>query len=112
MLEVLNMTLPGVPCLYQGDEYAEVGGNDPDNRHMMKFDGLDEAQEEMRAKVAKLVELRRHSMPLLYGDFIPVVMTPDSISYKRIYLGETVEVTLDRTNLEYTILVNGKQIIL
>ena len=32
LLEVINMTLPGVPCIYQGDEYGEVGGNDPDNR--------------------------------------------------------------------------------
>lgn len=40
LLEVINLTLPGVPCIYQGDEYAEVGANDPDNRHMMRFDGL------------------------------------------------------------------------
>ena len=53
LLEVLNMTLPGVPCIYQGDEYAEVGGNDPDNRHMMRFDNLNEQERTMRQQVTR-----------------------------------------------------------
>ena len=65
LMEVLNMTLPGVPCIYQGDEYGEVGGNDPDNRHMMRFDNLNEDEQKMRNEVAQLIQLRRHSMPLL-----------------------------------------------
>lgn len=103
LLEVLNMTLPGVPCIYQGDEYAEVGGNDPDNRHMMRFDGLNEQQQQMRAFVAELTHLRRHSMPLLYGDLIPLTQTPDEISYMRVYLGHKVIVTINRIELTYNI---------
>lgn len=109
LLEVLNMTLPGVPCIYQGDEYGEVGANDPDNRHMMRFEKLNEQEQEMRAKVAKLIQLRRGSMALLYGDFIPVSMTEDFICYERIYLGETVVVEIDRKNLEFQIITNGKE---
>ena len=109
MLEVLNMTLPGVPCIYQGDEYAEVGGNDPDNRHMMKFHGLDLEQQIMRDKVSKLVELRRHSMPLMYGDFIPVETTEDAISFERVYMGEKVRVQLNRNTLDFQIFINGKE---
>jgi len=103
LLEVLNMTLPGVPCIYQGDEYAEVGGNDPDNRHMMRFEGLDERQQEMREKVAELIHMRRNSMPLLYGDFIPLIDRPYEIIYQRVYLGERVTVTIDRRALTYQI---------
>ena len=109
MLEVLNMTLPGVPCIYQGDEYAEVGGNDPDNRHMMKFHGLDLEQQIMRDKVSKLIELRRHSMPLMYGDFIPVETTEDAISFERVYMGEKVRVQLNRNTLDFQIFINGKE---
>ena len=50
------------------------------------------------------------SMPLLYGDLIPVVSEPDRIVYQRIYLGEVVTVTLDRKNLSWEI-VNSKLII-
>lgn len=107
MLEALNMTLPGVPCVYQGDEYAEVGGNDPDNRHMMRFENLNEDEQQVRDQVASLIRYRRMSMPLLYGDLIPVVSEPDRIVYQRIYLGEVVTVTLDRKNLSWEI-VNSK----
>ena len=103
LLEVLNMTLPGVPCIYQGDEYGEVGGNDPDNRHMMRFDNLNENEQQMRQTVAELIHLRRHSMPLLYGDFIPLESTPDEISFERVYLGEKVRVTINRKKLTYEI---------
>ena len=103
LLEVLNMTLPGVPCVYQGDEYAEVGGNDPDNRHMMRFETLNEAEKDMRAQVADLIHMRRGSMPLLYGEFIPMESDADVIRYQRIYLGEKVTVTIDRKELTYTI---------
>ena len=104
MLEVLNMTLPGVPCIYQGDEYGEVGANDPDNRHMMRFETLSLDERNMREQVAKLIHMRRNSMPLLYGDFIPLIDRPDEIIYQRIYLGEKVTVILNRRNLSYHII--------
>ncbi len=104
LLEVLNMTLPGVPCIYQGDEYGEVGGNDPDNRHMMRFETLSLDERDMRNNVAELIHLRRNSMPLLYGDFIPLIDRPDEIIYQRIYLGKKVTVIINRKDLTYQII--------
>ena len=106
MLEVLNMTLPGVPCIYQGDEYGEVGANDPDNRHMMRFEQLNSDEQKMRDQVADLIHMRRNSMPLLYGDFIPLIDRPDEIIYQRIYLGKKVTVTLNRKDLTWEIVEN------
>ena len=100
------MTLPGVPCIYQGDEYAEVGGNDPDNRHMMRFDQLSTDEKEMRNQVAELIHMRRHSLPLLYGDFIPLESTPDMIRFERVYLGKSVTITINRADLTYEIVEN------
>ena len=106
LLEVINMTLPGVPCIYQGDEYAEVGGNDPDNRHMLRFETLSLDERNMRDKVAELIHMRRQSMPLLYGEFIPLISRPDEIVYQRIYLGEKITVFINRKNLSYEIINN------
>ena len=103
LLEVFNLTIPGVPCIYQGDEYAEVGGNDPDNRQMMRFETLNNEEKNMRAQVAELIHMRRHSMPLLYGDLIPLESTPDEIQYARVYLGHKVIVTINRTELTFNI---------
>ena len=109
LLEVINMTLPGVPCIYQGDEYAEVGGNDPDNRHMMRFEGLNAQEQMMRDKVSSLIRLRRSSMALQYGEFLPVSSTPDVLVYERKYLNESIAVVIDRASLDYKILINGNE---
>ena len=103
LLEVFNLTIPGVPCIYQGDEYAEVGGNDPDNRQMMRFETLNNEEKNMRAQVAELIHMRRQSMPLLYGDLIPLESTSDEIQYARVYLGHKVIVTINRTELTFNI---------
>ena len=103
LLEVINLTIPGVPCIYQGDEYAEAGGNDPDNRHMMKFNGLSERQQQFRDEVQKLVQLRRNSLPLIYGEYIPVTVTDKLLVFDRTYMGQTVRVTIDLDKLEYSI---------
>ena len=103
LLEVINLTIPGVPCIYQGDEYAEAGANDPDNRHMLKFEGLTERQQQFRNEMQELVQMRRHSLPLIYGEYIPVEVTDTTLVYDRTYMGETVRVSIDLANLTYTI---------
>ncbi len=103
LLEVINLTIPGVPCIYQGDEYGQAGANDPDNRQMMRFGGLTEREQAFRQEVQDLIRLRRNSMPLLYGDYIPVEATDSRLVFDRIYLGERVRVTIDLDSLSYSI---------
>ena len=40
LLTAFVTTLPGVPIIYYGDEIGMPGAGDPDNRRMMRFDGL------------------------------------------------------------------------
>ena len=103
LLEVINLTIPGVPCIYQGDEYGEAGANDPDNRHMLKFNGLSERQQQFRNEVQQLVQLRRNSLPLIYSEYIPVTVTDTLWVFDRTYMGETVRVSIDLANLAYSI---------
>ncbi len=97
LLEVINLTIPGVPCIYQGDEYGEAGGNDPDNRHMMRFSGLTREEQQMREAVKELIHLRRQSMPLLYGEYLPVYADTDILCFKRVYLGQQVLVAVNKS---------------
>ena len=55
---LLQMTLPGAPCIYYGDEIGMEGGNDPDCRRAYPVGeaGRDEA---VRATFRDLVALRR-----------------------------------------------------
>jgi hypothetical protein len=47
--------------------------------------------------------MRRNSMPLLYGDLIPIIDRPDEIIFQRVYLGQRVTVSINRKELTYKI---------
>ena len=109
LLEVINFTIPGVPCVYQGDEYGEAGANDPDNRHMMKFSGLTPEQEKFRTQMQQLAQLRRNNMALIYGEYIPMQVTDTKLRFQRVYMGDVVDVLID-LNGETSISVNGNKV--
>ena len=69
----------------------------------MKFNGLTERQQQFRNEVQQLVQLRRNSLPLIYGEYIPVEVTDSKWVFDRTYMGETVRVTIDLANLAYSI---------
>jgi glycosidase len=108
LLEMINFTIPGVPCVYQGDEYGESGANDPDNRHMMKFDGLNPEQQVFLSKVKQLAQLRRTNMALIYGEYIPVEVTDNTLHFQRVYLGNTADVIIALDG-ESSITINGEK---
>ena len=90
LLEAINFCIPGVPCLYQGDEYGQPGANDPDNRRMMRFDGYTSLEQQHLDKMKAMAELRRNSLPLIYGDYLPLYADQDVYAFARVYLGEWV----------------------
>ncbi len=98
LLNVVNLTIPGVPCIYQGDEFGEAGGNDPDNRYMMQFDGYNKYEQDYRNQVRDLIHLRRNSLPLMYGDYLPLIVSDDILAFKRVYMGEEVLVVINKSN--------------
>lgn len=110
LLEVLNLTIPGVPCIYQGDEYGQPGGNDPDNRLPMRFDNYTEQEKAFRQEVSSLVHQRRENMALLYGEYLPVVAENNLLCFKRVYLGEQAIVAINTSSEKKTITVDGNLI--
>ena len=68
-LLTFNLSIPGVPCIYYGDEIGMPGANDPDNRRMMKFDNLSTSQKNLLSDVKKVIHARRDHLALIYGDF-------------------------------------------
>ncbi len=95
LLKALIMTVPGVPCIYQGDEYGVAGGNDPDNRRMMRFDGYDGSEQRQIDMTRRLVRLRRSQMPLMYGDMMTLHVDSDVWVFMRHYMGQWAVVALN-----------------
>mgnify|MGYP000076614381 CR=1 FL=1 len=90
------MSVPGIPCVYYGDEIADVGGNDPDNRRMMRFDNLNEEEVRTKQWTAEWTKLRRNRMSLLFGQTTFNVVNEHMLHIQRTYLGEVTDVFLNR----------------
>ncbi|MFM8913499.1 MAG: alpha-glucosidase C-terminal domain-containing protein, partial [Flammeovirgaceae bacterium] len=102
-ITALMMTLPGVPVIYYGDEIGDPGGNDPDNRRMMRFENLNAHEANTKQIAEKLVHLRRNSLPLVYGDFIWIKTDDHVLAYQRNYFGKKVLVVFNKSAKEQTV---------
>ena len=96
-LTAFMMTIPGVPVIYYGDEIGDPGGNDPDNRRMMRFENLRPLENKTKGVAQKLVALRKNSMALLYGDFQWLRVEDQVLVYKRSYFGNQVIVAFNKS---------------
>jgi glycosidase len=66
--QVLQMTLPGSPCVYYGVEVGLEGGHDPAQRGPMRWDLVSEDNPEF-AWMKQLLDLRSQHRALRIGDF-------------------------------------------
>lgn len=65
---VMLMTLPGIPCIYYGDEKGVEGRKDPDNRRIYPWGTV---QHEWIETIEGLSTCRQQSSALIEGDFHP-----------------------------------------
>jgi glycosidase len=91
-----NMTIPGIPIIFYGDEFGMPGAGDPDNRRMMRFDNLTPQEKRLKGTVEKLAHLRSNSMPLLYGDFKTIETGDKAYVYMRTYFDQVVFVIFNK----------------
>ncbi len=97
LFHAFNLTIPGVPVLYYGDEIGLTGGNDPDSRRMMKFDGLNNREIKLRNQISTLAYLRKDNPVLVYGDFINLQTTATSWVYARKYFDKQAIILLNNS---------------
>ena len=103
-LNAFNLTIPGVPVLYYGDEIGDPGANDPDCRRFMRFgEQLVPAEERVLNTVAQLGQLRKNNLALIYGNFIELHLERDSWAYARNYFNEVAIVVFNRQTTPKTI---------
>src|SRR5690606_23301293 len=67
----LQMTLPGAPMIYYGDEVGMLGGHDPDCRRCMSWDESD-WNHTLLGATRSLIALRARHPALRHGNFQPL----------------------------------------
>ena len=98
LMHTFNMTIPGIPVVFYGDEIGLTGANDPDCRRMMKFDGLNKRENNLLQKVTLLAHLRKNNPVLLYGEFITIQAKKDSWVYARKYFSRNAIVFINNSS--------------
>lgn len=104
MAAVLQFTLPGVPCIYYGDENAMEGYRDPFCRRC--FDWL-YTDEELLAFYRKLGALRRKFGVFSEGEYGEVYADSSCLLYERRNSEEVVYIWVNNSYCEYSIHVKG-----
>lgn len=95
----LQMTFPGCPAVFYGDEVGLSGGNDPNCRLAMEWDE-EKQDKELFAYYKKLIGIRRESPSLLRGDFRTCLCNDASnvYAFRRTYGEEETLVVLNAGN--------------
>lgn len=99
-LEALNAFMlfsPGIPCIYYGDEIGMPGGNDPDNRRMMTFDGWNAQQSTLFEQTKRLIDVRNSNPALIYGDTRVLYRDDKCLVIERSYFGKKVILILAKS---------------
>jgi cyclomaltodextrinase len=65
---LFQLTFPGVPCLYYGDEIGMEGGRDPENRRCMNWNES-EWNRDLLSFFRAVIELKKQSTALIGGAF-------------------------------------------
>ena len=84
LIPLIQMTYPGAPTIYYGDEAAMPGADDPDNRRGMIWGKGDQSTVEW---YAKLINIRNAYTVLRTGDIVPITVDDvnkvDVMAYSR-----------------------------
>ena len=107
LMHAFNMTIPGIPVIFYGDEIGLTGANDPDCRRMMKFDNWNNREAKLWNRVSTLAHFRSDNPVMIYGDFINIHTTKDSWVFARKYFEKEAIVFInnsaDSKNFEVTL---------
>ncbi len=111
LMHTFNMTIPGVPVIFYGDEIGLTGANDPDCRRMMKFEELNNREKNLLKNVSILAHLRSENPVLIYGDFINMQTTKSSWVYARKYFDKEAIVFINNSSKPVSLQVEIPEIL-
>lgn len=103
----LQMTLPGVPLIYYGDEAGLLGNKDPENRKTYPWG---RENKEILSYYSFFGNFRKNEEVLRKGDFYIFKDTPeDVIAFKRVYKEKEMIIIVNRSNSRKTITLDSEK---
>jgi neopullulanase len=92
---LIQMTLPGAPSIYQGDEIGMLGEHDPDNRRAMPWDRPQTWDRDLFAFVGAAARLRHAHRALRDGGYRLLAAQGSAMAYLRTHEDEAFVVAVN-----------------
>jgi len=100
---LFQMTMPGAPCVYYGDELGLTGGPDPGSRGAFPWGERDEQSQALYDFCRRSIAMR-HQYPMLsLGDFKALYADNQLYAFRRDWAGQTAVVVFN-ASLEAVVL--------
>ena len=91
---LFQMTYPGAPCIYYGNEIGMMGGRDPENRAPFPWDESS-WDHELRKDFKKFIRIRNENKVLRTGEYVPVYAEGRRLAFLRHLEGQRMLVTIN-----------------
>ena len=89
MFNLMNNSMPGIPTLFHGDEYGEIGVGHSDSKRNIRFQKkLNATELKYKSKISKLNNIRTRYASLSLGDFYVLKEGPDYTVWLKSYFNE------------------------
>lgn len=102
---LLQFSLPGIPCIYYGDEAGMQGYHDPFNRRPYPWGREDETLLSLYRTLG--MTRMRHRELFANGSFVPISMGKSAVAYARENEKEELYVAINRSAEPYTLKISG-----
>ena len=100
----LNISIPGVPVVYYGEEIGLMGSGDPGNRRPMQFGAdINENERNLFNRIAELNRLRSKYPSLALGDLEIIKADGPIFILQKSYFGEKIIVAINNGSLDKSI---------
>lgn len=100
MFMAFNMSLPGIPVIYYGEEYGQIGANDPGNRTDMRFEDVwTNIEKSQFNKVKMLVHHRQKYPSLSLGDLSTVYEDRYTLVWLKSYFNEKCLIVFNNSSM-------------
>ena len=99
-----NISIPGIPVVYYGEEIGLMGSCDPGNRRHMRFDDdTTEKEKELLVKISQLNKLRSKYPALSLGDLEVIHADGPLLILQKSYFEEKVVIAINNGDFEQSI---------
>lgn len=103
-----QMTVPGAPNIYYGDEIGMTGRAEPDSRKAFPWNDLQSWNIELLEEVKRLTTIRRRSLALRRGTFSVLYAERQLVVYERRYLNDRAIVAVNAASKAATFTLSSQ----